>query len=104
MVAAQRSALGSRVPYLSVHGRADHRARARGDGRLRIHLRAGRSRDRQPHKEQPAMNHLLRDFAPVTDEAWRSVEDEARRTLAHFLTARRLVDFEGPLGWDHDAV
>jgi len=50
------------------------------------------------------MNHLLRDFAPVTDEAWRSVEDEARRTLAHFLTARRLVDFEGPLGWDHDAV
>jgi uncharacterized linocin/CFP29 family protein len=50
------------------------------------------------------MSHLLRDFAPITDTAWRGVEDEARRTLAHFLTSRRLVDFEGPLGWECDAV
>lgn len=50
------------------------------------------------------MSHLLRDFAPITDLAWRGVEEEARRTLEHFLTARRLVDFEGPLGWDYDAV
>jgi uncharacterized linocin/CFP29 family protein len=50
------------------------------------------------------MSHLLREFAPVTDEAWRAIEEDARRTLAHFLTSRRLVDFEGPFGWDYDAV
>ena len=50
------------------------------------------------------MNHLLRDLAPVPDGAWREVEAEARRTLEHFLTARRVVDFAGPAGWEHDAV
>ncbi len=50
------------------------------------------------------MNHLLRDLAPVPDGAWRGIEEEARRTLEHFLTARRLVDFAGPVGWELDAV
>ncbi len=48
--------------------------------------------------------HLLREFAPITDGAWHEVEEEARRTLTHFLTSRRLVDFAGPFGWDYDAV
>jgi uncharacterized linocin/CFP29 family protein len=50
------------------------------------------------------MNHLLRDLAPVPRAAWTEIEEEARRTLEHFLTARRLVDVVGPLGWDRDAV
>jgi len=50
------------------------------------------------------MNHLERELAPVSESAWSSIEDEATRTLKHFLTARRLVDFEGPLGWDTDAA
>jgi uncharacterized linocin/CFP29 family protein len=50
------------------------------------------------------MSHLLREFAPITDVAWRGLEEEARRTLEHFLTSRRLVDFDGPLGWEYDAV
>jgi uncharacterized linocin/CFP29 family protein len=50
------------------------------------------------------MNHLLRDLAPVPPAAWTEIEAEARRTLEHFLTARRLVDVAGPMGWDQDAV
>lgn len=48
------------------------------------------------------MNHLLRDFAPVSDAAWEEISDEATRTLKHFLTGRRLVDFEGADGWQRE--
>jgi uncharacterized linocin/CFP29 family protein len=50
------------------------------------------------------VNHLLRDLAPITDAAWTQITDEATRSLKHFLAARRVVDFEGPLGWEHGAV
>jgi uncharacterized linocin/CFP29 family protein len=49
------------------------------------------------------LNHLLRELAPVTDEAWAQIETEARTRLTTFLAARRLVDFTGPHGWDHAA-
>jgi uncharacterized linocin/CFP29 family protein len=47
------------------------------------------------------MNHLLREKAPISDAAWAEIDQEATRTLEHFLAARRLVDFEGPKGWGH---
>ena len=50
------------------------------------------------------MNHLLREVAPVSETAWAEIEREARQSLEHFLTARRLVDFRGPVGWEYDAV
>ena len=50
------------------------------------------------------MNHLMRELAPVTEDAWSQIDDEAARSLKHFLAARRLVDFTGPLGWEHSAV
>lgn len=50
------------------------------------------------------MNHLLRALAPITDRAWEEIEREARRTLKASLAARRLVDFEGPKGWDFSSV
>jgi uncharacterized linocin/CFP29 family protein len=50
------------------------------------------------------MNHLLRELAPVPSTAWEQIDDEAGRTLRHFLTARRLVDVDGPLGWTKAAV
>jgi uncharacterized linocin/CFP29 family protein len=49
------------------------------------------------------MNHLLRELAPVPDEAWQQIEEEATRTLRHYLTARRIIDFSGPKGWEHAA-
>ena len=45
------------------------------------------------------MNDLLREHAPISTEAWREIDAEATRTLKTLLAARRLVDFEGPLGW-----
>ncbi len=50
------------------------------------------------------MNHLMRELAPVSDAAWRQIEGEAERSLKHYLAARRLVDFVGPLGWRHSSV
>jgi uncharacterized linocin/CFP29 family protein len=50
------------------------------------------------------MNHLLRELAPITEEGWEAVDGEARVTIERALAARRLVDFEGPRGWEYSAV
>jgi uncharacterized linocin/CFP29 family protein len=50
------------------------------------------------------MNDLLREHAPISAEAWREIDAEATRTLKTLLAARRLVDFEGPLGWEASCV
>lgn len=50
------------------------------------------------------MNHLFRGHAPITDEAWALLDDEARQGLAPALAGRKLVDFEGPRGWGHSAT
>ena len=44
-------------------------------------------------------NHLFRDRAPITEAGWQEIEKEAKRTLRAILAARRVVDFNGPLGW-----
>jgi uncharacterized linocin/CFP29 family protein len=50
------------------------------------------------------MNHLLRSHAPVSDTVWKLLDDEARERLTPALAARKLVDFSGPLGWEHSAT
>src|ERR1700683_4223890 len=50
------------------------------------------------------MNHLLRAKAPISDAGWKLLDDEARARLAPALSARRLVDFSGPHGWEHSAT
>jgi uncharacterized linocin/CFP29 family protein len=50
------------------------------------------------------VNHLLRDLAPISESAWSEIDEEATRQLTHFMAARKLVDFVGPLGWAHSAV
>jgi uncharacterized linocin/CFP29 family protein len=50
------------------------------------------------------MNHLLRDLAPVPDVAWDDIAAEVARTATHFLTARRIVDVEGPHGFALDVA
>ena len=49
------------------------------------------------------MNHLRRDLAPISDDAWKAIDAEAARSLRHFLAARKVVDFSGPHGWEHSA-
>jgi uncharacterized linocin/CFP29 family protein len=50
------------------------------------------------------MNHLLRGHAPLTDAAWKVVDDEARTRLTTNLAGRKLVDFAGPHGWEYSAT
>jgi uncharacterized linocin/CFP29 family protein len=49
-------------------------------------------------------NHLLRSHAPISDSAWKLLDDEARERLGPALAARKLVDFSGPHGWEHSAI
>ncbi len=44
------------------------------------------------------MDLLKRAQAPVTEEAWEQIEEETRRTLKANLSARWLMDVEGPHG------
>ncbi|MGH2632695.1 MAG: family 1 encapsulin nanocompartment shell protein, partial [Tepidiformaceae bacterium] len=50
------------------------------------------------------MNNLHRELAPVSDEAWAQIEEEATRTLKRHLAGRRVVDVLGPAGVDFSAV
>ena len=44
------------------------------------------------------MNNLHRELAPVSDAAWASIEEEARRTFALHVAGRRVTDVTGPDG------
>lgn len=50
------------------------------------------------------MNSLHRELAPVSDQAWAQIEEEASRTLKRHLAARRVVDVVGPKGFELAAV
>ena len=50
------------------------------------------------------MNNLHRELAPVSDEAWAEIEEEAARTFKRHLAGRRVVDVAGPAGADYSAV
>src|SRR5699024_7093063 len=50
------------------------------------------------------MDHLHRELAPITAAGWAEIEAEASQTLKRMLAGRKLVDFEGPHGWEHAAV
>jgi uncharacterized linocin/CFP29 family protein len=50
------------------------------------------------------LSHLLREHAPISERAWREIDEEARERLAPALAARKLVDFAGPHGWEHSAT
>ena len=45
------------------------------------------------------MDLLKRGKAPIVDEAWQQIDEEARRVLKLHLAGRKLVDFSGPHGW-----
>ena len=50
------------------------------------------------------MDNVHRELAPISDEAWTEIEQEAARTFKRHLAGRRLVDVEGPAGVDLSAV
>jgi uncharacterized linocin/CFP29 family protein len=50
------------------------------------------------------MNNLHRKLAPISEQAWEQIEQEAARTLKRHLAARRVVDVLGPKGTEFSAV
>jgi uncharacterized linocin/CFP29 family protein len=50
------------------------------------------------------VNHLQRELAPVSEAAWQVIEAEAKARLTTHLAARKVVDFDGPHGWEHSAT
>jgi uncharacterized linocin/CFP29 family protein len=50
------------------------------------------------------MDNLYRELAPVSDAAWAQIEEEAARTLKRHLAGRRVVDVDGPGGYELSAV
>ena len=50
------------------------------------------------------MDNLHRALAPISESAWKQIEEEARRTLERYLAARKVVDLIGPEGFDLAAV
>lgn len=55
-------------------------------------------------RNEKNMNDLRREQAPLSVAAWKAIDDEARQELGVVLGARRIVDFNGPLGWGASAV
>lgn len=47
---------------------------------------------------------LKRSLAPLTQAAWAEIDEAATRVLKAQLSARTLVDFDGPHGWEYGAV
>jgi uncharacterized linocin/CFP29 family protein len=50
------------------------------------------------------MDLRKRNLAPLSDTAWEFLEENARDVISANLSARRIVDVAGPLGWDFSAV
>lgn len=50
------------------------------------------------------MDILKRSLAPITDAAWKEIDELSRALLRNKLTARRLVDVDGPHGIDYAVV
>ncbi len=84
-------------------GRTRRRAIARADTSTRLWSERWVARPRRP-SGGPEMNHLLRAHAPISEMGWEQIDQEARERLEPALAARRLVDFSGPLGWEHSAT
>ena len=44
------------------------------------------------------MDYLKQEMAPITADAWKEINQQAKKSLAGHLTARRFVDLDGPKG------
>jgi uncharacterized linocin/CFP29 family protein len=47
------------------------------------------------------MGHLRREFAPLSSQAWKALDEAVAEAARHVLTARRVATFDGPKGWDY---
>ena len=50
------------------------------------------------------MEWLRRSAAPLSDKAWQEVDDIAVSMFKQTVVARRILEFDGPRGWNHVAT
>lgn len=50
------------------------------------------------------MDILKRSLAPITDEGWEEIDDQAVEVLENQLTARKFVNTVEPQGWEYSAI
>ncbi len=50
------------------------------------------------------MEWLRRAAAPVSEKVWKEVDDNAGSMFKQTVVARRILDFDGPRGWNHVAT
>ncbi|MFO7852138.1 MAG: family 1 encapsulin nanocompartment shell protein [Bacteroidota bacterium] len=50
------------------------------------------------------MNILKKSIAPITDEAWKEITEQAEKIFKIHLTARQFVDIDGPNGLEMGAI
>lgn len=50
------------------------------------------------------MDILKRSLAPITQDAWTEIDKLARGILVAVLSNRKIVDVDGPHGWEYSAV
>ncbi|MFP4562325.1 MAG: family 1 encapsulin nanocompartment shell protein [Spirochaetia bacterium] len=50
------------------------------------------------------MDILKRSLAPITEEAWEEIDEFAKDVITSQLSARKVVDVEGPRGWETSSV
>lgn len=50
------------------------------------------------------MDFLKRSLAPITDEGWKEIDEQAREILSNKLTGRKVVDVVEPQGWEYSSI
>ncbi len=50
------------------------------------------------------MEWLRRNAAPLSEKVWKEVDEIASSMFKQTVVARRIVDFDGPRGWNHVAT
>lgn len=50
------------------------------------------------------MENLRRASAPLSERAWKAIDEAVIQSARHVLTGRRVATFDGPRGWDHLAT
>jgi uncharacterized linocin/CFP29 family protein len=50
------------------------------------------------------MEWLRRSAAPLSEKAWKEIDGIAGSVFKQTVVARRIVDFDGPRGWNHVAT
>src|SRR2546423_12326788 len=50
------------------------------------------------------MEWLRRSAAPLSEKVWKEVDEIAGSMFKQTIIARRIVDFDGPRGWNHVAT